>query len=249
MNRTLIPRSSRTRRRRSRISAWTVTSSALVGSSASSTSERSASAIAIAIRCAWPPESSCGYRSSRSGESRTSRNALGRALGRLALADAVQPERPLEELAHLEQRVERRHGTLEDHRDAAPADLAQPALGRADELLAVEADASLDPRAEGRREAEHRERRDRLARAALAGQAEDLARAELETVEVDDPAGAERDPQVVQRELRLGHRVVSTRLGSSTSRRPSPSRLKATAVRKIAAPGKVTSHHCVVKNA
>ena len=75
MNRTLIPRSSRTRRRRSRISAWTVTSSALVGSSASSTSERSASAIAIAIRCACPPESSWGYRRSRSGDRSTSRNA------------------------------------------------------------------------------------------------------------------------------------------------------------------------------
>ena len=57
MNRMLMPTSSRTRRSESRISAWTVTSSALVGSSARSTSARSASACAIATRWACPPES------------------------------------------------------------------------------------------------------------------------------------------------------------------------------------------------
>ena len=44
----------------SSISACTVTSRALVGSSASSTSARSATASAMANRCAWPPESWCG---------------------------------------------------------------------------------------------------------------------------------------------------------------------------------------------
>ena len=44
-----------------RICAWTVTSSAVVGSSAIRTSGLSASAMAIITRWRMPPESSCGY--------------------------------------------------------------------------------------------------------------------------------------------------------------------------------------------
>ncbi len=40
--------------------AWTITSSAVVGSSAMIRSGRQASAIAIITRWRWPPESSCG---------------------------------------------------------------------------------------------------------------------------------------------------------------------------------------------
>ena len=43
-----------------RICAWIVTSSAVVGSSATRTSGPFASAIAIITRCRWPPESWCG---------------------------------------------------------------------------------------------------------------------------------------------------------------------------------------------
>src|SRR5581483_9282558 len=75
MNRTLMPRSSRSARISWRISAWTVTASALVGSSARSTRLRRARARAIATRCAWPPESWWGYRPSRSGASSTPRSA------------------------------------------------------------------------------------------------------------------------------------------------------------------------------
>ena len=46
---------------RSRIWACTVTSSAVVGSSAISRSGFSESAIAIIARCRMPPENSCGY--------------------------------------------------------------------------------------------------------------------------------------------------------------------------------------------
>ena len=53
-------------RRSSRICAWMVTSSAVVGSSASSTFGRHASAIAIITRWRMPPENWCGYMSSRS---------------------------------------------------------------------------------------------------------------------------------------------------------------------------------------
>ena len=46
--------------RSSRICACTVTSSAVVGSSAISTSGSQASAMAIITRWRWPPDSSCG---------------------------------------------------------------------------------------------------------------------------------------------------------------------------------------------
>ncbi len=44
----------------SRICAWMVTSSAVVGSSAISTRGRQASAIAIIARCRMPPDNWCG---------------------------------------------------------------------------------------------------------------------------------------------------------------------------------------------
>ena len=60
-----VPSRSRMSRIRSRIPAWIVTSSAVVGSSAISTFGSQASAIAIITRCRIPPESWCGYSSSR----------------------------------------------------------------------------------------------------------------------------------------------------------------------------------------
>ena len=50
---------------RSRIWAWTVTSSAVVGSSAISSSGSHDSAIAIMARCRIPPENWCGKSSTR----------------------------------------------------------------------------------------------------------------------------------------------------------------------------------------
>ncbi len=47
-------------RMRSRIWAWMVTSSAVVGSSAMSSSGSQARAMAIMTRCAMPPDISCG---------------------------------------------------------------------------------------------------------------------------------------------------------------------------------------------
>ena len=50
-----------------RICACTITSNAVVGSSASSTFGLQASAIAMAARCRMPPENSCGYRAAPDG--------------------------------------------------------------------------------------------------------------------------------------------------------------------------------------
>ncbi len=60
-----VPVSSRRLRIRSRIWAWIVTSSAVVGSSAMSSSGSQARAIAIITRWAMPPDSSCGKAFSR----------------------------------------------------------------------------------------------------------------------------------------------------------------------------------------
>ena len=62
---TASPVSRRSRAISSRIWSWTVTSSAVVGSSAISSFGPQASAIAIITRCRSPPESSCGYCASR----------------------------------------------------------------------------------------------------------------------------------------------------------------------------------------
>ena len=51
-----MPRSSRSLRRISRICAWIVTSSAVVGSSAISSFGLQDRAIAIITRCFWPPD-------------------------------------------------------------------------------------------------------------------------------------------------------------------------------------------------
>src|SRR5215207_4981780 len=65
ISRTDIPRRRRSSSRTSRIWAWTVTSSAVVGSSATRISGSAASAIAIITRWRMPPLNWCGYASSR----------------------------------------------------------------------------------------------------------------------------------------------------------------------------------------
>ena len=60
MRMTLVPVSSLSFRMSSRICAWMVTSSAVVGSSAIKSAGLQASAIAIITRCRIPPENSCG---------------------------------------------------------------------------------------------------------------------------------------------------------------------------------------------
>ncbi len=65
---------------RSRISAWTVTSSAVVGSSAISSSGPHAMALAIITRWRMPPDSSCGYcRSRRAASGMRTRSSHSRA--------------------------------------------------------------------------------------------------------------------------------------------------------------------------
>ena len=103
-----------------RICACTITSSAVVGSSASSTRGSQASAIAIAARWRMPPENSCGKRRARSARMPTSSSSSPqRACARAPARDAVQLHRLDDLVADALHRVERVHRALEDHRDVA----------------------------------------------------------------------------------------------------------------------------------
>ena len=128
-----VPSRSRMSRIRSRIPAWIVTSSAVVGSSATSIFGSHASAIAIITRCRIPPESWCGYSSTRPlgrGDAERGRAARSRAVARAGRERSRCRSQHLRDLpADRERRVERRHRLLEDERDLAAAD--PPQLRRA----------------------------------------------------------------------------------------------------------------------
>src|SRR5712691_9306603 len=120
-------------------------------------------------------------------------------------------------------RVESGRWALEDRGDPAAPDLAQPLLRQRGQFLAVECDATANARADSMRVAEPQL----------------VDRYDLPAAEVDLQAGDAQPPG-----SRHGRKL---RLGSSRSRRPSPSRLNANAVSRMARPGKVTSHQSGVK--
>ena len=157
---------------RSRICAWIVTSSAVVGSSAISSFGRQASAIAIITRWLMPPESWCGKARARRG--RIGDADLGEQLDDAPRAGAaIEVEMGLQRLADLEADgeagVERGHRLLEDHRQVLAGDAA--AL-RAAVIVVRSAPSNtmrsaLDSGGE-RQQAHHRQHRHRLARAGFA---------------------------------------------------------------------------------
>ena len=246
-----VPNSRRRSRISRRICAWMVTSSAVVGSSASSTAGRQASAIAIITRWRMPPESWCGYSSARrSGFGNAhAPQQLDRARPRVAAPEALVQDQRLGDLpADAHDRIERGHRLLEHHRDGVAADAAHLGFGKPDQLAAVEPDAAFDPPGRVRHQTHDGERRHALAAAGFADHAEDFAARERPAHVVDrahDAVGrVERGAQVLDRKHRLRaeaigstgdaarHRAHSrfAKRGSSMSRRPSPIRLMASTV-------------------
>ena len=95
----------------------------------------------------------------------------------------------LERLADLapdrQHRIEARHRVLEDHRDLAAADPAQLGVGKPDQIATLEPRAAARHATVPREDPEHGERRDALAAAGLADEAERLARRDVEGDAVD----------------------------------------------------------------
>src|SRR5216684_4490600 len=123
-----------------RYCAWIVTSRLVVGSSAMRS--RGPHEIAMAPTTRWriPPESWCGY-------SRTRRSGAAIFTDARSSRARVQAPRLDDLVAHREERVERGHGVLEDHRHALAPDGAHLGIGLVEKVLALEADGpGHDPR-------------------------------------------------------------------------------------------------------
>ena len=119
-NRNDAPVSSHSRRISARICACTVTSSAVVGSSAITSDGLPAIAIAIITRCRSPPDSSCGYARMRRAGSGTPTASSSRC------ASSAVPATSATWRADAHRRVQRGHRVLE-HR----AEMARAAAGAA----------------------------------------------------------------------------------------------------------------------
>ena len=106
-----------------------VTSSAVVGSSAISSSGSQASAMAIITRCAMPPDNSCGIGPGSClwlGDAH-----FGEHLDDLLLLDVLRPvavefEHFLDLRSGAVDRVQRSRRLLEDHRDVLAAEASAP---------------------------------------------------------------------------------------------------------------------------
>ena len=164
------------------------------------------------------------------------------------------------------QRVEGRHRLLEDHRDAPPAHRVELRLVEGEQVGPAEEDPAADQPHRLRQKAHRGVGRHRLARAALADDAEDLAGPQREADPVDGVgavrAGRQGDGELLDDEDRLAggvvlgrvvsggdghgcapHRVLRDRRGLRASFSPSPTRFRASTVRRIATPGKRLTHH------
>ena len=102
------------------------------GSSASSTRGRTASARAMATRCRWPPDSSCGYlrRNCAAGVSATRLQQAGRwpsSRSAPGWPSAVDLQRPGQVVAHVVHGVEGGERVLQDQLDVAGVLAAAPA--------------------------------------------------------------------------------------------------------------------------
>src|SRR5262245_15457865 len=143
------------------------------------------------------------------------------------------------------QRVERHHRLLEDHGNAPAADGTDPARRQRQQILAFIDDAAAGHAHVGLgQQAQDGFGHHRLARTGLTDDAKDFPTQHLERDAIDrmrpiGPAG-QGHGEVLDGEDGVAHRSRS--LGLSASLRPSPTRLIASTVSRMATPGTVTSH-------
>jgi len=123
----------------------------------------------------------------------------------------VHVEVRLQRLADLpadrQDRVQARHRVLEDHRDVAPADLAELVVLQLQEVAPLERRRAGDRAARPRQDPQERERGHALAAAGLPDDPERLARRDVEGDAVDGvdrpPARPELDLEALDGEKRL----------------------------------------------
>ena len=222
-------------RSRSRICACTVTSSAVVGSSAISRSGSQASAMAIITRWRMPPDIWCGYSSKRrSGAGMRTRcsAAMARLAQRAGRGGAVVRAHRLGDLiADGEHRVQAGHRLLEDHRDAVAADVAHLRRRQVEQVPAVEHDLPGGDAAGRRHQAHHGQRQHRLAAAGLADDAEGAAAIDrdVHAIHRGDVAagGAEHGAETGDGQQRVLPPPLRGRVGGEGRGRPLPPTPKA----------------------
>ena len=184
---------------RSRICACTVTSSAVVGSSAKSSfgsaGDREGDHDALAhaarqlVRVLLEPLLGLGDADGlEQGE--------GELVGVLLRDVQVEEQAFGDLLADLHHRVERGHRVLEHHRHLGAPEVAQVVAGRVDELVALEQDAAGALHVGLRQQAHDRAREHRLARPGLADDPERLAPLERDRDAVDGAGHAARGGEV-----------------------------------------------------
>ena len=243
-----MSRSRRSLSRVLRIDAWIVTSSAVVGSSASSSDGPHAMAIAMTTRCAMPPDISCGYWSKRRagiGDADRARSSIARSLGALRSTRSWRSKDLADLATHRQHRVERCHRLLEHRADLAPGSAA----------------CVRPTRSEGPRRAS------RTRPAVTAPPSGSRPRIDIASIvfpQPDSPTTATISPCSTAKETsidrldgvaRPGARsgpmtpstsrtaLIGPSFGSRTSRRPSPTRLNDSAVRRMARPGTMIPNH------
>ena len=155
--------------------------------------------------------------------------------------------------------VEAGHGFLEHHGHVLAGQLAALPLGQGAQVPPVELHLVGDHAAIVGDQAHDGQRGHALAGAGLADDAEDFALVHRQVDPIDraELAGSGRKLDGKVADIKQRHDSPSSSigsisyrfsLGSSASRSPSPSRLKASTVIRIARPGNVTTHHARLTN-
>ena len=165
---------------------------------------------------------------------------------------ALQPTVPAQHLTDLladaHHRVQRAHRLLEDHRHLAAAQRAPLRLGQGEQVALAPPGLPAPHRHRRRQQAHQRQRQHALARARLADHAQHLARREVEVHPVQDqrPGPADAGVEAADAQQRRGgcraHRAFTRMRGSSTSRRPSPSRFRPSTLTSTVSPGATVIH-------
>jgi hypothetical protein len=238
----------------------TVTSSALVGSSAMISAGRSAMAMAISTRWRMPPDSSCGYWRAQGGlgQAHAGQQVDHARLDGGAVAQAVNAQDFADLVAHGAHGVER-GGRVLGHQAEHAAANAVPARGApVRDLGALQPDAALLAAPVVGEQADHGLGRGGLARARFADQGHDLAGRHGKRQAVDHAlllaaVVAVGDDQVLDFEQRgggcgrdcRGGAVLQQGAHAGLRAKEAPMRLAASTTATTTRPGAVVSHQAV----